>query len=145
MCKPRRQRGLPGDSNQKSIHSLPSVGGATADALLGRQTSQTLRTTLAPKLDGAVHLSAAAYGRPVLSCAYFSSIAALLGNAGQTTYAASNAALDGLAQLQQAQASQTESMKGPGTAVYRAHLPVDLCVGCMQIAMNADVVKPWGL
>ena len=93
------------------MHSLPFAGGTTADALLKRQTAQTLRCTLAPKLNGALHLSAAAYGRPVLSCAYFSSVAALLGNAGQTNYAASNAALDGLAHFQQLQASQTEAMK----------------------------------
>ena len=79
------------------------AGGATADALLGSQTVQALRSTLAPKLSGAERLSAAAHGAPVLSSTYFSSIAALLGNAGQINYAASNAALDGLAQLQQLQ------------------------------------------
>ena len=89
---------------QDLMLSLPSAGGVTADALLSKQTSQTLRSTLAPKLDGAICLAAAAFGRPVLRCAYFSSIAALLGNAGQANYAASNAALDGLAQSQQLQA-----------------------------------------
>lgn len=79
------------------------TGGTTADALLNKQTAQTLRTTLAPKLDGARHLSAAAHGRTIVSSAYFSSIAALLGNAGQTNYAASNAALDSLARIQQLQ------------------------------------------
>lgn len=88
------------------MSSLPFAGGATADALLSKQTAQTLRSALAPKLDGSLHLSAAAYGRPVLNCAFFSSIAALLGNAGQTNYAASNAALDGLAHSQQHQAGQ---------------------------------------
>lgn len=68
--------------------------------MLGSQTAQALRTTFAPKLSCAERLSAAVHGRPVLSSTYFSSIAALLGNAGQINYAASNAALDGLAQLQ---------------------------------------------
>ncbi len=93
------------------MHILPSAGGTTADALLGKQTAQTLRCTLAPKFNGALHLSAAAYGRPVLSCAYFSSVAALLGNPGQTNYAASNAALDGIVHSQQLQASHQAAVK----------------------------------
>ena len=59
--------------------------------------------TLAPKSDGAQRLSRATFACPLQSCSYFSSIAALLGNAGQINYAASNAALDGLAQHQQQQ------------------------------------------
>ena len=78
-------------------------GGTAADALLSKQSSRTLRITLAPKSDSAQHLSRATLACPLQSCSYFSSIAALLGNAGQTNYAASNAALEGLAQHQQQQ------------------------------------------
>lgn len=78
-------------------------GGTAADALLSKQSSRTLRRTLAPKSEGAQHLSGAMSASPLQSCSHFSSIAALLGNAGQTNYAASNAALDGLAQHQQQQ------------------------------------------
>ena len=78
-------------------------GGTAADALLNKQSSKTLRSTLAPKADGAQRLSEAAFACPLQSCFHFSSIAALLGNAGQTNYAASNAALDGLSQHQQQQ------------------------------------------
>ena len=107
LCAGRKSPGsLLCKAYQQLKYRLPSAGGITTDAMVKRQTTQTLRCTLAPKLDGALHLSEAAYGKPVLSCAFFSSVAALLGNAGQTSYAASNAALDGLAHSQQLQASQ---------------------------------------
>jgi len=106
------------DLCRRSHSSLPIAGGTTADALLSKQTARSLRSTLAPKLDGALHLSVAAYGSPVLSCTHFSSIAALLGNAGQTNYAASNAALDGLAQSQQIQANQMSFWKACICSMY---------------------------
>ena len=79
------------------------AGGTAADAVLSGQSSKTLRNTLAPKFDGAQRLIEATFAYPLQGCSHFSSIAALLGNAGQTNYAASNAALDGLAQHQQQQ------------------------------------------
>ena len=73
-----------------------------SDNLTQKQTPSSLRKVLAPKLDGAVNaVGALATARPARGVAYFSSIAALLGNAGQANYSAANAALDALATSQQ--------------------------------------------
>ncbi|BDA51455.1 probable oleandomycin polyketide synthase, modules 5 and 6 [Coccomyxa sp. Obi] len=90
-----------------TCHGPPSplffhAGGVVADSLIRKQTPSSMRSVLAPKLDGAVNaIGALAGARPARGVAYFSSIAALLGNAGQANYSAANAALDALAAFQQ--------------------------------------------
>ena len=79
------------------------TGGTVADALLNKQSAASLRTVLAAKLPGALHAARASTLRPQRSAVYFSSVATLLGNAGQTNYAAANAALETLASAQQSQ------------------------------------------
>lgn len=80
--------------------ALIHAGGVLQDGLLAHQTAASLRRAFAPKV------TVAAAGRsPLGACGalsfhseiHFSSIAALLGSAGQASYAAANAALDGLA------------------------------------------------
>jgi NAD(P)-dependent dehydrogenase (short-subunit alcohol dehydrogenase family) len=78
------------------------------DALLGAQTPQGLWTVLAPKLAGTLNLGLYTLAaEPVASLVLFSSIAALLGNVGQSNYAAANACLDGLAETHSRQVSIT--------------------------------------
>ena len=67
---------------------------------------------LAPKAAGTHNLLAAAAATPLDSVALFSSIAALLGNAGQSNYAAANALLDA-----RASAAHAQVCKYPGTRV----------------------------
>lgn len=71
--------------------------------MLPKQTPTRLRAVLAPKASGPQHVLTAAAAAPLDSVALFSSIASLLGNAGQTNYAAANGVLDAAAQLHQDQ------------------------------------------
>jgi NAD(P)-dependent dehydrogenase (short-subunit alcohol dehydrogenase family) len=79
------------------------TGGVTADGLLQRQTAADMRWVMSPKLDGAANMACKEFALPVQSISLFSSIASLLGNAGQGNYSAANAALDALAIEQKSQ------------------------------------------
>lgn len=55
---------------------------------------QSVRTVFAPKVDALHHLHARSWGHSVSSQLLFSSVASLLGSAGQSNYSAANAYLD---------------------------------------------------
>ena len=68
--------------------------GVLADGLLPNQKAASLTRVYAPKAYGAGLLQAAAGMAPLRTCVLFSSVAALLGGAGQSNYSAANSALD---------------------------------------------------
>ncbi|WP_408653894.1 type I polyketide synthase [Jatrophihabitans sp.] len=75
------------------VHSAGVLDDATVDGLSTHQFD----TVFAPKLDGAWHLHELTRDLPLSTFLMFSSVAGVLGNAGQGNYAAANAFLDGLA------------------------------------------------
>ena len=73
-----------------------------------------MRLALAPKLSGSLNAALGLRQQPLQQCLLFSSVAALLGNAGQTNYSAANAVLDTAAQLWQQHGTPTVSLQwGP--------------------------------
>ena len=83
--------------------------------MLPKQTAASLRAAFGAKVQGAVNVASALAGTGTGVLVGFSSIASLLGNAGQINYAAANGALDAWAthqqcQVQQQQASQASTM-----------------------------------
>ena len=85
-------------------HMVHSAG-VLADALLPNQTQAGLQRVWAPKAHAAwsLHQASCEESMEVDQFVLFSSVAALLGGAGQANYAAANAWLDGLVRLRHEQ------------------------------------------
>jgi hypothetical protein len=99
-----------------AVHAVLHAGSVLVDASLPRQSAGSFRAAAAPKLSGLSALSAATAQQPVRALLLFSSIAGLLGSAGQANYAAANAALDAAAQaLQQRGCAGVSLQWGPWT------------------------------
>ena len=73
------------------------ASGVLQDALLGNQTISGIKAVFAAKVSGAQTLMAALGQCPLGFATLFSSVAGLLGSAGQGNYAAANSVLDSMA------------------------------------------------
>jgi myxalamid-type polyketide synthase MxaB len=84
------------------LRGLIHAAGVLDDAVLERQTAERFATVMAPKVQGAWELHRQTETLPLDFFVVFSSMASVLGSAGQTNYAAANAFLDALAQHRRA-------------------------------------------
>ena len=73
------------------------AGGMLVDATLPKQSLSGIRQVLSAKVEAAQRACASTTCSPLAGMVLFSSVAALLGSAGQANYSAANGALDGLA------------------------------------------------
>jgi acyl carrier protein len=79
------------------LHGVVHAAGLLDDGLLLQQTPARLRTVMAPKVWGALHLHTLTREAPLDFFVLYASGAGLLGSPGQGNYAAANAFLDALA------------------------------------------------
>ena len=84
-------------SHRPPLRGIIHAAGVLDDATLAQQSAERFRRVLAPKMLGAWHLHIATRDQPLDFFVMYSSMASLLGAAGQANYAAANAFLDALA------------------------------------------------
>ncbi len=99
------------DEGMPPIEGITHAAGSLADGTLMQQTFARFEEVMAAKVLGTWNLHAATQERSLKYLVCFSSIASLLGTAGQANYAAANAFMDSLMQQRRAQ-------KLPGLSIH---------------------------
>ena len=99
-------------ASTRPLRGVFHLAGVLDDGVIAQQAWERFARVMAPKIAGAWHLHRLAGS---LDCfVLFSSMASVLGTAGQSPYAAANAFLDGLAHLRRAQGQPALSVNwGP--------------------------------
>ncbi|MTE21456.1 SDR family NAD(P)-dependent oxidoreductase [Streptomyces sp. TRM43335] len=101
---------LAGIPREHPLTGVVHLAGVRDDGLVGDQTRQRLVNVLRPKADAAWHLHELTADADLAAFVLFSSVAGVVGGPGQSTYAAANSFLDGLADLRAAQGRPATSV-----------------------------------
>lgn len=98
------------------LRGIIHAAGVIDDGLLVQQTPARFAQVMAPKVAGSWHLHTLTHDLPLDFFVCFSSVASLLGNSGQSNYAAANAFMDALAQQRQKEGRPALSINWGGWA-----------------------------
>jgi hypothetical protein len=129
-----------------ALSAIMHAGGVLADAAVANQAAASMRAVAAPKSVALQLLTQRLVSLPVVSNILFSSMAALLGSAGQSNYAASNAALDAAARQLQgaglcATSVQFSAWAGAGMAAATAGKVDAMGIGALSPAAGLSALE----
>ncbi|MBI5509925.1 MAG: thioester reductase domain-containing protein [Deltaproteobacteria bacterium] len=97
-------------ASQPALRGVFHLAGVLDDGVLGEQSWERFAGVLGPKALGAWNLHRGTRDLALDHFVCFSSVASLLGSAGQSNYAAANAFVDGLVQQRRAQGLAAQSL-----------------------------------
>lgn len=119
------------------LRGVIHAAGLVDDGSLAHQSRAAFARVLAPKVLGAWHLHALTAAMPLDFFVLFSSMASLLGTAGQSNYAAANAILDALAHYRRARGLPALSINwGPWSETGMAHR-LGVVAGLAEVGLGA--------
>jgi surfactin synthase thioesterase subunit/NADP-dependent 3-hydroxy acid dehydrogenase YdfG len=95
---------------ERPLRGIFHLAALKEDGLLAELTPERVEAALRPKVDAAFHLHELTRGIDLSAFVLFSSLTATLGSSGQASYAAANAALDGLAEARHRQGLAGKSL-----------------------------------
>ncbi len=109
-CDVSDRAALAGAIGDRQLSGVLHAAGVLADAPVDRLSESELSLTFGPKAEAAWHLHQLTVDQPLAAFVLFSSVAAVVGNAGQASYAAANGFLDSLAEYRRAAGQPATSL-----------------------------------
>ncbi|MHB1327306.1 MAG: SDR family NAD(P)-dependent oxidoreductase [Gemmatimonadales bacterium] len=125
-----------------ALRGVVHAAGVLDDRTIAEQQWASFPVALAPKVDGSLNLHRATLGMPLDFFVLFSSVAPLFGSPGQSSYAAGNSYMDGLAHARRARGLPALSINWGSWAEVGMAAGVDETHRRRWASMGMEMLRP---